>query len=162
MNNLITNITLENIDLESNKDLLQIINKINDNVKVHLVLPIDSIIDMFNYYVKSTAEHIKDIEEYDCIAPEIIDQYGDGHYFFNLNSINDDESQSDIEFIQNELKRQFGVNFKNAFDINELFRVLLMDCSDYDIINDMLNIKLYYKNYMNSWIKLYLEENNLV
>lgn len=159
MNNLITTIVLDDVNLEDNKDLLQIITKVNDNVKVQFDVAIDSIVDMFNYYIKNHAEHIKDIESYDCICPEVIDKYGNGEYYFTLNSIDDDDSQSDIEFIVKELKRQFGVNLKDDCKLKDLFTVLLMDCSDYDIIEGRLKFKLYYNTYKSSWLKDFLEEN---
>lgn len=158
MNNLITTIVLDDVNLEDNLDLLQIISKVNDNVKLQFSFPVSDITDMFIYYVEHTAEHIKDIREYDCICPDIIDKYGDGEYFFTLNSIDDEESQSDVEFLQNELKRQFGINLKNDCRLTDLFMVLLMDCCSYDIIDDILTIKIYYKNYKESWIKDYLEK----
>lgn len=159
MSILNTSIVLDNINLEENLDLLHIINKVNDNVKLQFEFPVSEITNMFIYYVEHTAEHVKDIRDYDCICPEVIDKYGDGEYFFTLNSIDDEESQSDIEFLQNELKRQFGINLKNDCRLNDLFMVLLMDCCSYDIIDDTIIIKLYYKNYMESWIKGYLENN---
>lgn len=158
MNNLITTIVLDDVNLEDNLDLLQIISKVNDNVKLQFSFPVLNITDMFTYYVEHTAEHIKDIREYDCICPDIIDKYGDGEYFFTLNSIDDEESQSDVDFLQNELKRQFGINLKNDCRLTDLFMVLLMDCCSYDIIDDILTIKIYYKNYKESWIKSYLEK----
>lgn len=159
MSILNTSIVLDDINLEENLDLLHIINKVNDNVKLQFEFPVSEIINMFIYYIEHTAEHIKDIRDYDCICPEIIYKYDDEEYYFTLNSIDDEESQSDIEFLQNELKRQFGINLKNDCRLNDLFMVLLMDCCSYDIINDNIIIKLYYKNYIKSWIKSYLENN---
>lgn len=155
-----TNIKLENIILEENKDLLQIINKVNDDVKVEFEVMLSEIVDMFFFYVKKTSEHIKDIETYDCICPEVIDKYDNGEYYFTLNTIDDEDSISDINFLYDELKRQFGVNFKKDCKLNDLFRVLLMDCSNYDIIDGLLKFSLFYKTYEVSWIKYYLEHKN--
>lgn len=155
-----TTIKLENINLEENKDLLEIINKINDEIKVEFKITLDEVVDMFYYYVKHTAEHIRDIESYKCICPEIIDKYNDGEYYFTLNSIDDEDSLSDINFLCNELKRHFGVNFKKDCNVRELFRILLMDCSDYDIIDNLLKFNLYYKTYNESWIKNFLEQKS--
>lgn len=152
--NSIASIVLEDVNIEDNHDLLQIINKIDDTVKLQFSLPIDSIVDMFKYYVKTNIEHIEDIDEYDCVYPEVIQT--DDDYLFTLNLINDDDSQADIKCLLAELKRQFGINFNNDCTLDNLFRVLLMDCADYDIINNVLYIKLYYDTYKSSWLKDFL------
>lgn len=153
-----TTIKLDDVDLHEHVDLLQIISKVNDEVKVEFEIPIEEIVDMFNFYIKKTAEHIKDIENYKCICPEVIDKYDDGCYFFTLNSIDDEDSQSDIEFLYKELKRQFGINFKKDCELKDLFRVLLMDCSDYDIMGHVLKFSLYYETYKTSWLRDFLEQ----
>lgn len=157
-----TNIKLDDVDLYENIDLLQIISKVNDEVKVEFEMSIDEIVDMFNFYIKKTAEHIKDIENYNCICPEVYlsPTYNNAEYYFTLNSIDDEDSQSDIEFLQKELKRQFGINFKKDCELKDLFRVLLMDCSDYDIIGDVLKISLYYETYKKSWLRDFLEQKD--
>lgn len=163
MSNLTANILLENVNLEDNLDLLHIINKVNDDVKLQFNLPVESVVEMFICYVEHHADHIKDISNYSCICPEVYcnEDENSKQYFFTLNSIDDEDSESDIEFLLTELKRQFGINFKNDCSLYNLFRVLLMDCSDYDIINDELVIKMYYESYKASWIKEYLNNKEI-
>lgn len=43
MNNLITTIVLDDVNLEDNLDLLQIISKVNDNVKLQFSFPVSDI-----------------------------------------------------------------------------------------------------------------------
>ena len=76
----------------------------------------------------------------------------DGVYFFCLNSSDDDEDQSDVTFIKEELKRQFGANFNKDVPINEILKILLIG-SEYDIIDNILVVNMYYKTYNVSWLK---------
>ena len=148
---------VENIDLEHNVTLLR---KMPD-AKLRFALPVESVVDMFNYYVEHCIEHIEDLENYACIYPEIYYNENEDsfkQYYFTLNCADDDDSISDISFLLEELKRQFGVNFKNDCSLYNLFRVLLMDCSDYDIINETLIIKIYYETFIVSWIKDFINK----
>ena len=155
MRNYNATIMLEDIDLEQDKDLLQVINKVNDSVKLKFELQIEDIVDMFKFYIKENIENLYDFEEYDCIMTEI--KKDNDEYYLTLNFIDDEDSQSDIDYLLRELKRHFGINFINNCALQDLFRILLMQCSDYDIIEDKLIIKIYYETYKISWLKQYFE-----
>ena len=155
--NVAIDMVVENVDLEYDATLLRNVN----DAKLQFTLPVESVIDMFNYYVEHCTEHIEDLENYTCICPEIYyneNEDNNKQYYFTLNCIDDDDSISDIDFLLTELKRQFGVNFKNDCSLYNLFRVLLMDCSDYDIVNETLIVKIYYETFIHSWIKDFINK----
>ena len=152
MNDLKATILLEDVYVDDYHDLLEIINKIDDNVKLQFKIPVANIVDLVKEYLKVYSDHLSNIDEYDCILPEVINKYRDGVYFFCLNSSDDDEDQSDVTFIKEELKRQFGANFNKDVPINEILKILLIG-SEYDIIDNILVVNMYYKTYNVSWLK---------
>lgn len=162
MSDVVGTIKLDSVDLQEHKSLLEAINRFNSNVKIQFDIPIEDIVDMFYYYVKANSEHANDIESYMCITPEIINE--DNQLYFTLNFDDDEEDSSDVEFLLKELRNTFGVNFERKCELRELFRVLLMDCPEYSIIEEGTNKKLlfslYYETYEFSWLKAFLEGRN--
>lgn len=151
-------ILLEDISLTEDKELLEIIKRYDDNIILQQLLCIDEVIDMFKYYVKHQTEYASDLDDYDCIDPKIYDKYEDGNYYFSLGIINNDEDESDINFLLNLLKEQFGINLNKDCKVGDIFRILLMDCGEYYITDDILTIKICYDTYKVSWLKDYFEE----
>lgn len=154
MEHLIGTILLKNINICEYHDLLEIINKIDNNVMVQFKIPISKVAYLIKEYLRYHSDHLRNIDDYDCVFLEIIDTYGDGNYYLRLNSSEDDEDSSDIEFIKEELKRQFGANFNNDVSVEKVLKILLMG-SEYDIISNdsTLVINMFYQTFNKNWIK---------
>lgn len=151
--NSIASIILEDINVEDNKDLLKMINRVDDSVKIQLNFAIDTLIDMFNYYIEKEIEYIDTLDNYD-VLPTIYKNEENNEYYFSLGADTDDEDNTgDIKCLLDELKRQFGINFANDCKLSNMLRVLLLDCVEYDIIGDVISMKIYYDTYRISWIR---------
>lgn len=148
---------IEDVDIEENESLLQSINSKNNNLLLEFSFPLCDIRDMFKYYVNRKIEDIDDLDIYDCIDIEINKE--DNEYIFDMNPSDDEEDQTDIKFIDCELKKIFGVSVLRS-KLTNVLRLLLMDCKGYAIENDMLTINIYYDNFKHTWIKEYLEQIN--
>lgn len=146
---------IEDVDIEADESLLQSINSRNNNLLLEFSMPLCDIADMFKYYVNRNIEDIEDLDIYDCINIEIEEE--DNEYIFNMNPSDDEEDQTDIKFIDCELKKIFGVSVLNSKLINVL-RMLLMDCKGYGIENGILTINIYYDNFKHTWIGEYLKQ----
>ena len=72
MNDLKATILLEDVYVDDYHDLLEIINKIDDNVKLQFKIPVAKIVDLVKEYLKVYSDHLSNIDEYDCILPEVI------------------------------------------------------------------------------------------
>lgn len=148
MENVYGTAMLCDVNIESNKDLLDLIANKNNELQIEFCIQLCNITDLFKYYVDRHIEHISDIDVYDCIYPEILK---DGNEFiFTLNADNDEENFSDINFLQKELKKHFGVSVLRC-DLTDILRIILMG-STYTIENDILKLKIYYETYKESWI----------
>lgn len=158
MSNLIANIKIDDVDL-NDKHFLELINKHNDNMKVNINIPVEDIDKLFYFYVKKHCESLSDIDEYSCIRPKIYKSNND--YYFTLDINEDEDNNSDIDFLLKELKSLFGINLRKDCKLKQLFSVLLMGCTEYSIIewNTFLkiNFDLYYESYKYSWIKDFME-----
>lgn len=157
MNNVIE-IDLDNLNSNENQSLLQVINKLNNNVKVRFNFDYEEIIDMFYFYVKINNEHVQDIESYSCINPEIILKE-DGNLYFDLGFIDDEEDSSDIKFLIAEFKQMFGIRLKREVNLKSLLQIMFMNCNEYVLRNNFVSISYYYETYDNSWLKKYIENN---
>lgn len=158
MNNVIE-IDLDNLNSNENQSLLEVINKLNDNVKVRFNFDYEEILDMFYFYVKINNEHVQDIESYSCIDPEITLKE-DGNIYFDLGFIDDEEDISDIKFLIAEFKQMFGINLKRQVRLKQLLQVMFMNCNECILQNNFVSVSYYYENYNNSWLKKYIENNN--
>ena len=153
---LLIDAVIEDIFIADDEKLLDTISKTIDTIKLHIQISIDRIVDMFKYYIKHQTEYGSDIEIYECIDPIVYDKYNDGNYYFSLNIIDDDEYKSDVDFLLTIFKEQFGINLSKDCKIEDIFRILLMDCLSYDIIeDDILSIRIYYDSFKTSWLKDY-------
>ena len=65
-------VKLEDIDITENKALLEMINARNNNLQLEFNIHLHDIIDLFKCYIKNNSEYITDIDSYDCIEIEII------------------------------------------------------------------------------------------
>lgn len=153
MTNLFSSVILENIDVNENKALLEMINAKNNNLQLEFCIQLCNIVDLFKYYISKNAEHIVDIDSYDCIDIEIIKDRED--ILFTLNASDDDEDISDIKFLDKELKRYFGKSILNC-NIEDILRILLIDCKSYSIEGDILKLNIYYENFKETWIGEFL------
>lgn len=140
---------LENIDIVENKALLEMINARNNNLQLEFNIHLHDIIDLFKYYIKNNSEYITDIDSYDCIDIEIIQDKE--KILFTLNASDDDEDASDIRFLNKELKKLFGVSLLNC-NIENILNVLLVDCKSYHIEDNILKLNIYYENFKETWI----------
>ena len=157
--NSIASIILEDINVEDNEDLLKMINRIDDSVKVQFNFQIDTLIDMFNYYIEKEVEHIEALDDYD-VFPTIYKNEDNDELYFSLGITDDEDETGDIKCLLDELRRQFGINFANDCTLSNVLRILLLDCADYDIIGDIINMRIYYDTYKVSWIKDFV--NNIL
>ena len=153
MANLFSSVVLENIDVKENEALLEMINAKNDNLQLEFSMDMCDIEDLFRYYINKFADHIEDIDNYDCINIEVKKENND--IIFTLNPSDDEEDSSDIKFLDKELKRYFGKSVLSC-DIKDVLRILLIDCKSYSIENDILRINIYYDNFKETWIGEYL------
>ena len=153
MTNLFSSVILEDIDVKENEALLEMINAKNNNLQLEFSMGICDIEDLFRYYINKFADHIEDIDNYDCINIEI--KKDDDSFSFTLNPSDDEEDLSDVKFLDKELKRYFGKSILNC-DLKDVLRILLMDCKSYSIENDVLKINIYYENFKETWIGNYL------
>lgn len=153
MSNLYSSAKLENIDVESNKALLEMINSKANNLQLEFCMQLCNIEDLFKYYVNKHAEHINDLDIYDCINIEIREN-NFGKHIFTLNASDDEEDMSDILFLSKELRRHFGVSLLNC-KLESVLNILLMDCVSYTIDDNIIKINIYYDNYKNTWIGEY-------
>lgn len=149
MNNVYGTAMLCDINIEENKELLDLIAAKDDNLQLEFCMNLCQIVDLFKYYVSINIEHINDLENYDCIYPEIIKQ--DNEFIFTLNANDNDEYLSDIKFLNKEFKKHFGVSILTC-NLIDILRIILMDFN-YVIENDILKIKVYYSTYKDNWIK---------
>lgn len=140
---------LENIDIVENKALLEMINARNNNLQLEFNIHLHDIIDLFKCYIKNNSEYITDIDSYDCIDIEIIQDKE--KILFTLNASDDDEDASDIRFLNKELKKLFGVSLLNC-NIENILNVLLVDCKSYHIEDNILKLNIYYENFKETWI----------
>ena len=140
---------LENIDVVENKALLEMINARNNNLQLEFNIHLHDIIDLFKCYIKNNSEYITDIDSYDCIDIEIIQDKE--KILFTLNASDDDEDASDIRFLNKELKKLFGVSLLNC-NIENILNVLLVDCKSYHIEDNILKLNIYYENFKETWI----------
>lgn len=154
MNNVYGTAMLCDINIEDNKNLLELIANKNNNLQLEFCMKYCDIADLFKYYINKHIEHIENIDLYDCIYPEVIKD--NNEYIFTLNADNDEENFSDINFLQKELKKHFGVSLLRC-NVMDILRIILMNCT-YTIENDILKIKIYYETYKESWIGDYLKE----
>lgn len=157
MSNFYSSVKLENIDVNENKALLDMINAKTDNLQLEFCMSMCNIVDLFKYYINRNAEHIVDIDNYDCIDIEVIKE--DDDILFTLNASDDEEDISDIKFLEKEFKRYFGVSILKC-DINNILRILLTDCNKYSIEDDILKLNMYYENYKETWLGEYLNKLN--
>lgn len=144
---------ISNIDIENNKDFLEMIYSYNNDLELEFSLSLCEITDMFKYYVNRNIEMIGDINQYDCIYPEF--KYIDNELYFTLNASDDEDDASDIKHIDRELKRHFGMSLLNCKAEN-VFRMLLTYCSEYYIEDDIIYLNIYYENYKEAWVGEYL------
>lgn len=145
---------ISNINIEKNKDLLDMIYSYNDDLELEFSLSLCEIVQMFEYYVNRNIEMIGNINEYDCIYPEF--KYIGEELMFTLNASDDEDDASDVEHIDRELKRHFGVSLLNC-KAEHLFKILLIYCSDYYIEDNIINLDIYYENYKETWLGEYLK-----
>lgn len=154
MTNLFSSVILEDIDVKENEALLEMINAKNNNLQLEFSMELCEISKLFRYYISEFAEHIKDIDDYNCIDIEIKNDEND-NVIFTLNASDDEEDASDIKFLDKELKRYFGKSILNC-DIKDILRILLIDCKSYSIEGDILKLNIYYENFKETWIGKYL------
>lgn len=148
---------LENIDVKEDKALLETINSKTNNLQLEFCMQLCDIVDLFKYYINKNAEHIEDINNYDCIDIDIIKENND--ILFTLNPSDDEEDISDIKFLDKEFKRYFGSSILKC-DIKKVLRILLTDCKEYSIDNETLKLNMYYDNYKHTWLGEYLSNLN--
>lgn len=154
MTNLFSSVILEDIDVKENEALLEMINAKNNNLQLEFSMELCEISKLFRYYISKFAEHIEDIDDYNCIDIEIKNDDND-NVIFTLNASDDEEDASDIKFLDKELKRYFGKSILNC-DIKDILRILLIDCKSYSIEGDILKLNIYYENFKETWIGEYL------
>ena len=154
MTNLFSSVILEDIDVKENEALLEMINAKNNNLQLEFSMELCEISKLFRYYISEFSEHIKDIDDYNCIDIEIKNDEND-NVIFTLNASDDEEDASDIKFLDKELKRYFGKSILNC-DIKDILRILLIDCKSYSIEGDILKLNIYYENFKETWIGKYL------
>lgn len=159
MNNIIE-IDLDNLNSNENQSLLKVINKLNSEVKVRFNFNYEEIIDMFYFYVKINNEHVQDIEFYSCINPEIILKENDNLYF-DLGFIDDEEDSSDIKFLIAEFKQMFGISLKRQVRLKQLLQIMFMNCKELTLQNNFVSVSYYYENYDNSWLKKYINKEDI-
>lgn len=148
---------IEDIDIEADESLLKSINSKNNNLLLEFSLSLCDITDMFKYYVNRNIEDIDDLDIYDCIDIEIKEE--NNEYIFDMNPSDDEEDQTDIKFIDCELRKIFGVSVLRS-KLTNVLRMLLMDCKGYGIENGILTINIYYDNFKHTWIGEYLKQIN--
>lgn len=144
---------IENIDVEQNKEFLEMIYEHNDDLELEFSLSLCEIAEMFKYYVNRKIELIGDMDQYDCIYPEF--KNIDNDLYFTLNASDDDEDNSDINHIDRELKKHFGVSALHC-KAEHILKILLMNCNDYYIDDNVIHLTIYYENYKETWIGPYL------
>lgn len=150
-NDLIATILLQDVYIEDYIHFLESINKIDDNISIRIKMPVDNIVDLIFEYLKHHTEFLSDLNEYDCITPNIYFD-SDMEAYFALNSSDNEDDESDVIFIQKELKKQFGANFNKDVKLIEILKILLMG-TKYAIIGKELICDIYYENYKESWFK---------
>lgn len=144
---------IDNIDVEQNKDFLEMIYEHNDDLELEFSLSLCEITEMFKYYVNRKIELIGDIDQYDCVYPEF--KYIDDELYFTLNASDDEEDASDINHLDRELKKHFGVSTLYC-KAEHILKILLIYCSNYYIDDNMIHLNIYYENYKETWIGPYL------
>lgn len=145
---------ISNINIENNKNLLDMIYSHNDELELEFSLNLCEIAQMFEYYVSRNIEMLKDFNNYDCIYPQF--KNIDNELIFTLNASDDEDDLSDIRHINKELKRHFGVSLLNC-KAEQIFRILLSDCSNYCIDEDKIYLDIYYESYKETWLGEYLK-----
>lgn len=152
---LIGRLKLNNINVEENRRLLDMIYSYNNELEIEFSLNFCEIIEMFKYYVNRNIELLGDIDQYDCIYPQL--KYIDNELMFTLNASDDEEDYSDVKHIDKELKRHFGVSLLNC-KAEHVFNILLSHCNDYCIENELIELNIYYENYKETWLGEYLAD----
>lgn len=150
---LMGRLKLDNVNIKDNKQLLDMIYSYNDELELEFSMNFCEIIEMFKYYVNRNIELLEDIEQYDCIYPQL--KYIDNELMFTLNASDDEDDYSDIKHIDRELKRHFGVSLLNC-KAEYVFNILLSYCSSYCIENGLIELDIYYENYKETWLGEYL------
>lgn len=157
---MIGNIKLNEIDIDNNLDLIEYINKKNDDLQLEFILTHEQLLELIIYYIKENIEYLKDIDKYECIYPQILKQSNEFIFILNESEIQDENDLTDINFIIKELKHHFGANLSKC-KLNNILRLILMDCVSYDIIDNWIQINIYYENYKHSVIYNYFNSLKL-
>lgn len=144
---------IEDIDVEESKELLEMIYDNNTDLELEFSLTLCEITKMFKYYVNRQIELIGNIDLYDCVYPEF--KFIDNELYFTLNASDDEDDISDINHIDRELKRHFGISLLNCKAEN-IFKILFIYCNSYYIDEFFLHLNIYYENYKETWIGKYL------